>query len=54
MIEDAKGRAEGWLRQRLDEHRHPGGEPLLQRRSDGRWLQISERRTEAGGTRRGL
>ena len=49
MIEDAMGRAEGWLRQRLEEHRHPG-EPLLQRRSDGRWLQISERRTEAGGT----
>ncbi len=49
LIEDAKGRAEGWVRQRLDEHRHPG-EPLLQRRSDGRWLQISERRTEAGGT----
>ena len=24
--------------------------PLLQRRSDGRWLQISERRTETGGT----
>jgi PAS domain S-box-containing protein len=50
LIEDAKGRGDGWLRQRLDEHRHPGGEPLLQRRSDGRWLQISERRTEAGGT----
>jgi len=49
LVEDAKGRAEGWLRQRLDEHRHPR-EPLLQRRSDGRWLQISERRTEAGGT----
>jgi serine phosphatase RsbU (regulator of sigma subunit) len=31
------------------EHRHPR-EPLLQRRADGRWLQISERRTEAGGT----
>ena len=50
LIADAKGRADGWLRQRLDDHRHPGGEPLLQRRSDGRWLQISERRTEAGGT----
>ena len=49
LIADAKGRGEGWLRQRLNEHRHPG-EPLLQRRSDGRWLQISERRTEAGGT----
>lgn len=49
LIEDAHGREEGWLRQRLDEHRHPG-EPILQRRSDGRWLQISERRTETGGT----
>jgi PAS domain S-box-containing protein len=49
LIQDAKGREEGWIRQRLAEHRHPGL-PLLQRRSDGRWLQISERRTETGGT----
>jgi PAS domain S-box-containing protein len=49
LIYDAKGREEGWIRQRLAEHRHPGM-PLLQRRSDGRWLQISERRTETGGT----
>jgi PAS domain S-box-containing protein len=49
LIQDARGKEEGWIRQRLAEHRHPG-EPLLQRRSDGRWLQISERRTETGGT----
>ncbi len=49
LIHDARGREEGWIRQRLAEHRHPGM-PLLQRRSDGRWLQISERRTETGGT----
>jgi PAS domain S-box-containing protein len=49
LIEDAKGREEGWLRQRLAEHRHPGL-PLLQRRANGRWLQISERRTATGGT----
>ena len=49
LIEDAKGEEQGWIRQRLAEHRHPG-EPLLQHRSDGRWLQISERRTETGGT----
>jgi PAS domain S-box-containing protein len=49
LIEDAKGKEQGWIRQRLAEHRHPG-EPLLQHRSDGRWLQISERRTETGGT----
>lgn len=49
LVADARGREEGWIRQRLNEHRHPG-EPILQRRSDGRWLQISERRTETGGT----
>jgi PAS domain S-box-containing protein len=49
LIHDARGREEGWIRQRLAEHRHPGM-PLLQRRTDGRWLQISERRTETGGT----
>ena len=49
LIQDAKGREEGWIRQRLAEHRHPGL-PLLQRRADDRWLQISERRTETGGT----
>jgi PAS domain S-box-containing protein len=49
LIQDAKGREEGWLRQRLVAHRNPG-EPLLERHSDGRWLQISERRTETGGT----
>jgi len=36
LIEDAKGKEDGWIRQRLAEHRHPG-EPLLQHRSDGRW-----------------
>ncbi len=49
LIHDAKGREEGWIRQRLADHRHPRL-PLLQRRSDGRWLQINERRTETGGT----
>ena len=49
LIADAKGREEGWVRQRLAEHRNPGA-PILQRRADGRWLQISERRTETGGT----
>jgi PAS domain S-box-containing protein len=49
LVQDARRREEGWIRQRLSEHRHPGL-PLLQRRSDGRWLQISERRTETGGT----
>ncbi|MEZ5875218.1 MAG: PAS domain-containing protein, partial [Hyphomicrobiales bacterium] len=49
LIDDAREREEGWIRQRLAEHRNPG-EPILQHRSDGRWIQVSERRTAAGGT----
>lgn len=41
--------AEAWLRQRMQEHANPTG-PVLQHLGDGRWLQISERRTEDGGT----
>ncbi len=49
LIEDAKGRASGWLRQRLAQHKNPV-EPLLERRSDGSWLQVSERRIASGGS----
>jgi PAS domain S-box-containing protein len=48
-IEDAKGRVEEWIAERLLRHRNPG-EPLVQRRSGGRWVMVSERRTEDGGT----
>jgi len=47
-IEGAKGRIDEWLSERLAQHRDPG-EPQLQRRSDGRWILISERKTENGG-----
>ena len=49
LIEDARGRSAGWLRQRLAQHRNPT-EPLLERRADGTWLQISERRIDSGGS----
>lgn len=49
LIEDAKGRSAGWLRQRLVQHRNPT-EPLLERRADGTWLQISERHISSGGS----
>ena len=49
LIADARGQTESWLRQRLALHRNPG-EPLLEHWSDGRWLQVSERHTGAGGT----
>ncbi|MGA8696923.1 MAG: adenylate/guanylate cyclase domain-containing protein, partial [Xanthobacteraceae bacterium] len=48
-IEDAEGRVEEWLAERLEQHRNPG-EPHVQRRANGRWVMASERRTEDGGT----
>jgi PAS domain S-box-containing protein len=48
-IRDAQDRPDDWVKRRLARHREPSG-PHLQQRSDGRWIQISERRTEEGGT----
>ena len=47
-IANANGRIEDWVAQRLEQHRNPGV-PVLQRRMDGRWIQVSERRTHDGG-----
>jgi adenylate cyclase len=49
LVEDAKGRAEEWIAARLTRHRQPG-EPHVQRRSDGHWIHVNERRTTEGGT----
>jgi PAS domain S-box-containing protein len=48
-INDAEGRVGEWVAERLLRHRNPG-EPHVQRRGDGRWIMVSERRTEDGGT----
>ncbi|HLJ65276.1 MAG TPA: PAS domain-containing protein, partial [Stellaceae bacterium] len=48
LVEDAKGRAEEWIVERLRRHRQPG-EPHVQHRSDGLWVQINERKTAEGG-----
>ena len=48
-IKDAEGRVEDWIAERLQQHRNPG-EPQVQRRNNGRWVMVSERRTEDGGT----
>jgi PAS domain S-box-containing protein len=48
-VEDAEGRVEEWIAQRLHQHRNPGP-PQVQRRTGGRWVMISERRTIDGGT----
>ena len=47
-VKDADGRVEEWIAERLHQHRNPG-EPQVQRRGDGRWVMVSERRTEDGG-----
>lgn len=39
---------DGWVARRLARHRAPG-ETFVQRRTDGSWTQISERRTADGG-----
>jgi class 3 adenylate cyclase/PAS domain-containing protein len=49
LVADAEGRIEEWMAERLTRHRNPG-EPHLQHRSDGRWILISERKTDDGGT----
>jgi PAS domain S-box-containing protein len=49
FVKDAEGRVEEWIAERLKQHRNPG-EPQVQRRSDGRWVMVSERRTDDGGT----
>ena len=49
LIRDAAGSADEWLERRLALHRDPPG-PHLQVQSDGRWIQVNERKTRDGGT----
>lgn len=49
LIEDAVGREEEWIAERLEAHRNPAG-TILQQRGPDRWIQISERRISGGGT----
>jgi adenylate cyclase len=49
LIEEAKGCGDEWVAERLARHRQPG-EPHVQRRADGRWIQVNERKTAEGGT----
>jgi len=48
-IRDAEGDVEAWVAERLARHRDPKG-AHVQRRSDGRWIQLNERKTDDGGT----
>ena len=49
LVEQAEGRVEDWVAERLAAHRNPHG-PMLQHRNNGRWIQISERKVAGGGT----
>jgi PAS domain S-box-containing protein len=48
-IKEADGQIDEWVQQRL-ERRRKSGEPHIQQRNDGRWIMVSERRTNDGGT----
>lgn len=45
---DGSENAGDWVAERMARHRNPAG-PHVQRRSDGRWVRVSERRTSTGG-----
>jgi class 3 adenylate cyclase/phosphoglycerate-specific signal transduction histidine kinase len=48
-IVDARGRVEEWVVERLARHCNPSA-AFLQQRGDGRWVIVSERKTDDGGT----
>jgi adenylate cyclase len=48
LIKDAEGRRDAWIAERIARH-HAPSETHIQRRSDGRWIQVSERKTANGG-----
>jgi len=48
LIKDAEGREDAWVAERVARH-HAASEAHIQRRSDGRWIQVSERKTANGG-----
>ena len=47
LIRDAIGHVDEWVAKRMEEHRLFTG-TTMQQRSDGTWIEIKERRTEAG------
>ncbi len=49
QMPDAVGRVDAWVAARVARYRNPTG-PYVQQLSDGRWLQISERRIKDIGT----
>jgi signal transduction histidine kinase/CheY-like chemotaxis protein len=48
LVGDAEGGREAWLAERIAQHK-ASNSTHIQHRSDGRWIQISERKTVDGG-----
>jgi signal transduction histidine kinase/CheY-like chemotaxis protein len=48
LILDVEGDRDAWIKERVARHRK-GGQTHVQRRSNGRWIQVSERKTTDGG-----
>jgi signal transduction histidine kinase/CheY-like chemotaxis protein/HAMP domain-containing protein len=48
LIDEASGRIDQWVQERVNRHRNPTG-THVQHRADGRWIRINERRTANGG-----
>lgn len=49
LVSDAEDDPESWLAERIARHQNPGDEHL-QRYANGRWVRVSERSTQDGGT----
>ncbi len=49
LVEEARGRVEDWVAERLASHRGASGVEVPHH-SDGRWIRISERKTNDGGS----
>ncbi len=48
-IVQAVGREKEYIRERVERHRNPTGEPLVQKLASGRWVRLREQRTREGG-----
>ncbi len=49
LVRDAEGRIEEWMAERMGRHGDPR-HTFVQRRSDGRWIEVTEHKTSGGGT----
>jgi class 3 adenylate cyclase/HAMP domain-containing protein len=49
LVEDAVGRVDEWVGERMERHRNPRG-TFVQRRSDDRWIEVTEYKTTEAGT----